>query len=208
MNRSLLLLTLATALAATRAASQTLAPLPGSRITNAGVVRANATLDSLFHDRTRTIDTVDIGDMTAHLLARLHMPPFDDSLGFRVTADSARVRITGRLMDFDAPTRAELGVVFSLLDSTSVFVVEVSMPQGSDGIMRFRLERVVLHGIPIPDLFLLPSLAEYHRRYPVLSAGGRELLVEMPREARAALVTNGIQVVMPPKERRASGGGR
>jgi hypothetical protein len=174
--------------------------LPGSRITNAGVVRATAATDSVFLARTRMRDTVDIGDFASLMLAKIGAPPFSDSLAFKVTADSQRVRVSGRLMDFPADSRAELSPIFSFLDSTSVFVAEISMPQAEDGIMVFRLERLTVRGFPIPDLLVLAALEQYRKQYPkMLAAGGKEFHVEIPREARAALVTNGLVLVMPPK---------
>ncbi len=174
--------------------------LPGSRITNAGVVRAEAATDSVFIIRTRLVDTVDIGDFASYLLARIGAPPFDDSLRFKVTADSLRIHISGRLMDFPPETRAELGPTFRFLDSTSVFSAEISMPQAQDGIVIFRFQRLTVRGFTIPDLLIAGALDDYRQRYPkMLSANGREFHVEIPREARARLVRNGIVLRMPPK---------
>jgi hypothetical protein len=180
-------------------AQDTIPRIPGGRITNAGVSRANLAVDSVFIRRAIRGDTIEIGDFTGYLLARLGVPPFSDSLNFAVTSDTSRVRITGRLMDFPVEARTELGPIFTFLDSTSVFTVDISMPQGSDRLMRFRLQRTTVRGIPIPDMLLLPALNEYARRYPVLADGGRELLVEMPVGATARLVTNGIAIYMPRK---------
>jgi hypothetical protein len=174
--------------------------LPGSRITNAGVVRATGATSAVFIARTRLRDTIDIGDFTSLMLAKIGAPPFDDSLAFKVTADSGRIRVSGRLMDFPADSRAELGPIFTFLDSTSVFVAEISMPQAQDGIMIFRLQRLSVRGFAIPDLMVLAALEQYRKQYPrMLSAGGKEFHVEIPREARAALVTNGIVLTMPRK---------
>jgi hypothetical protein len=169
----------------------------GSRITDAGVLRAAAKVDSVFIVRNTLVDTVDIGDFAGYLLARLGVPPFGDSLAFRVTADTAQIRITGRLMDFPPEARGELGVIFSFIDSTATFRADIGMPQHAGGIMKFRLLRVVVGGLPIPELLLLPALAEYARRYPVLASGGREFLVAMPLEATATLVRNGLELRMP-----------
>lgn len=169
----------------------------GGRFTNAGVARANGSVDSVFVARTLAADTIEIGDFAGYLLARLGVPPFSDSLNFVVTADSMRARISGRLMDFPVEARTELGPIFTFLDSTSAFSVDISMPQHSDRLMLFRLERATIRGIPIPDMLLVPALAEYSRRYPVLAAGGRELLVEMPPGATARLVTNGVAIYLP-----------
>ena len=174
-------------------------PPAGSRITNIGVLRSAATVDSVFLLRTHLVDTVDVGDFTAYILARLGVPPFDDSLAFRVTIDTARVRIAGRLADFPPEARSELGFIFSFLDSLSVFEATMSMPQRANGLMRFRLERVAVRGFGVPDLLLNPALYEYNRRYPVLSAGGREFLVAMPVEAVASLTAAGIELRMPPR---------
>jgi len=52
--------------------------LPGSRITNAGVVRATEATAAVFISRTRLRDTIDIGDFTSLMLAKIGAPPFDD----------------------------------------------------------------------------------------------------------------------------------
>lgn len=181
-------------------AQNTVSPRPpGGRFTNAGVARANRAVDSVFILRKLPGDTIEIGDFAGYLLARLGVPPFTDSLNFVVTSDTMRVRITGRLMDFPVEARSELGPVFTFIDSASVFSVDISMPQFSDRLMRFRLERATVRGIPIPDMLLNPAVDQYARRYPVLSGGGRELLVEMPPGATARMVTNGIAIYLPVK---------
>ena len=172
--------------------------LPGSRISNAGVLRAEAATDSVFINRSRLVDTVDIGDFASFLLARIGAPPFDDSLAFKVTADSQRIHISGRLMDFPADSRAEIGPIFRFLDSTSVWVAQISMPQAENGIIIFRFEGLRVSGLPIPDLLVAAALDEYRQRYPrMLAANGREFHVEIPREARVRLVHNGIVLRMP-----------
>ncbi|MEO8479812.1 MAG: hypothetical protein ABI542_09300 [Gemmatimonadota bacterium] len=175
------------------------------RITNAGVLRADSAIEAVFHDRTLQVDTVAIADFASHLLARLGVPPFEDSLAFRVTADSMLVRITGRLMDFPVESRQELGPIFSFIDSTTPFTAEIGMPQHADGIMRFRLERVRVAGFSIPELLLLPALREYDRRYPVLAAGGRELLIAMPPDGEARLIDGGIVIWTNGEKREARG---
>jgi hypothetical protein len=194
IRRLALLLALALP-AALRAQSEALPP-DSLRFTNAGVLRADSAVEAVFVARTRMVDTVAIGDFASHLLARLGVPPFEDSLAFLVTADSSRVRIQGRLKDFPPESREELGPIFSFIDSLTPFVATISMPQHSGGIMRFRLERVTVSGFPIPDILLLPALQEYDRRYPVLASRGREFLVAMPPEGEARLLENGIELRM------------
>ena len=161
----------------------------GSRISNAGVLRAASAVDAVFLSRTRLIDTVDIGDFASHLLARLGVPPFEDSLGFAVTADSLRVRIAGRLIDFPPEARFDLNPIFFFVDSLTPFTAEISLVERNQGVM--------VGGFAVPELLLLPALREYHRRYPVLANGGRDLLVAMPPEAEAALTRNAIVLKMP-----------
>lgn len=196
LRATVAVITLLLSVAASAAAQTT--PLPGSVISNEGVVRAGAQIDSVFISRLASIDTVDVGDFVAHVLARLGVPTFDSSVaGFRVTSDSLRARISGRIADFPPETRRELGPLFSFIDSTALFTAQITMPQHSDGIMRFRLERVAVGAFGIPDILLAVPLADYAARYPVLSANGREFLVEMPADARARFVTNGIEIARP-----------
>ncbi len=172
-------------------------PLPGSRISNAGVLRADSAVEAVFLARTRLVDTVDIGDFASHLLARLGVPPFPDSLGFAVTSDSVRVKIVGRLGDFPPESQVELGPIFFFVDSLTPFTAEIALVDKANGVMRFRLMRVLVGGFPIPELLLFPALREYDRRYPVLANGGRDLLVAMPPEAVVKLVKDGIELRMP-----------
>lgn len=174
--------------------------LPGSRITNTGVVRASAATDSVFIQRTRLVDTVDVGDFAALMLARIGAPAFPDSLGFRVTSDTSRIFITGRLMDFPPESRAEVGPIFSFIDSTSIFVAQISMPQAEDGVMVFRLDKVSVRGVTIPDLLLVAALGQYQDRYPhMLTAGGREFEVQIPPQATVHLAPNALILSMPPR---------
>jgi hypothetical protein len=193
-------LMLALAVAGASGAATTLAaqqPLPGSRISNEGVFRADSAVEAVFLARTRLVDTVDIGDFASHLLARLGVPPVPDSMGFGVTSDSVRVRIVGRLRDFPPESQVELSPIFFFVDSLTPFTAEIALIDKANGVMRFRLMRVLVGGFTIPEILLLPALREYDRRYPVLANGGRDLLVAMPPEATVRLVKNGIELRMP-----------
>jgi hypothetical protein len=174
-------------------------PDSGSRITNAGVERANAILDSVLLQRTHPVDTVDIGDFAAHMLARLDVPPFEDSLGFRVFADPDLIKIKGTFRDFPAESRAELGPIFTFIDSLTPFAAEIALTRGDRGVIRFRLNRVTVAGFPIPEIMLLPALREYNSRYPVLAQNGRELLIAMPIDALVKLVNGGVEIRIKPE---------
>jgi len=186
------------ALTATAAHAQD--TLPGTRFSNAGVVRAGSATDSVFVARLRTVDTINIGDFASFLIAKLGGTTLYDSLQFKVTSDSLRVRIAGRLMDFPPDSRGEISPIFAFLDSTSVFVAEISMPQADSGIMVFRLERLTVRGLPSPALLVLAALSSYRAKYPdKLAAGGKEFHVEIPRMAHARLIKDAIILRMPPK---------
>lgn len=174
--------------------------LPGTRLTNAGVLRAGFATDSVFVARVRVVDTINIGDFASFLIAKLGGTTLYDSLQFKVTSDSQRVRISGRLMDFPPDSRREISPIFAFLDSTSVFVAEISMPQADSGIMVFRLERLTVRGLAIPDLLVLVALSSYRAKYPdKLAAGGKEFHVEIPRRAHAALIKDAIILGIPPQ---------
>lgn len=178
--------------------AKVIAPRPGSPLTNAGVVRATAQVDSVFISRLTDTVTIDGGDFLASLLARIGAGRFDDSAGFRVTVDSNVARINGRLQDFSPEKRRELGAFFSFLDSTTVWTAEISLPQKGNGVMRFRLERLLIGTMPIPELILAPALSLYASVYPELSAGGREFLIAIPESAQATLLEDRIRLTMPP----------
>lgn len=175
--------------------------LPGARLTNAGVVRATAQVDSVFIRRVVPTITLDVGDFAAYLLARVGAPPFADSTGFRVTADSSLVRIAGRLRDFPPEKQRELGPFLLLLDSTALFVAELSMPQRDSGVIRLRLERILVNGMPIPEVLLAPAIAAYGVNYDELSGGGREFLVAMPPRGTARLHEGQLRLALLPAGR-------
>ncbi len=175
-----------------RAAGQL--PDSGTAITNAGVLRAADKVDGVYTDRIVMSDTVAIGDFTSYLLARLGVPPFPDSMGFRVRSDTVSAEIRGRLADFPLEARSELGPLFSFIDPSASFVARVRLVQAQYGIMRFRLQGVSVGGVPVPDLLLIPALREYSRRYPVLAANGWELMIAIPDDGTARLIGDGIEL--------------
>jgi hypothetical protein len=175
-----------------RAVSQL--PDSGTAISNVGVMRAAGKVDAVYSERLIPADTVAIGDFTSYLLARLGVPPFPDSMGFRVRSDTAGAEIRGKLADFPEEALAELGPLFSFIDPNASFVARVRLVQAQYGIMRFRLQGVSVGGVPVPDLLLIPALREYSRRYPVLAANGWELMIAIPDDGRARLMTDGIEL--------------
>lgn len=187
---------MATIVAVLATADGAVAQLPdsGTAISNTGVMRAADKVDAVYTDRLLPADTVAIGDFASYLLARLGVPPFPDSMGFRVASDSIGARISGRLIDFPEEARQELGPLFSFIDPNASFVARVRLVQAQYGIMRFRLQGVNVGGVPVPDLLLIPALREYSRRYPVLAANGWELMIAIPDDGSARLITDGIEL--------------
>src|SRR5512147_1592600 len=98
----LLILCLAATGPATAQTDSAAAPRP---IESAGVFRASALVDSVFVDRQLPRATVDGGDFTAYLMARLGVRDLPAQLGFTVTVDTSFIRIGGRIGDLPGEAR-------------------------------------------------------------------------------------------------------
>lgn len=196
MDLRRLLVAAALATVPARAGGQ-LAPDPAT-MTNSGVVRASAAVDSVFLLHARATDTVPAGDWAAYLMARLGVRPIPADLRLRVVNDSGGIRITGRIADLPAPALSELGVLLAVLDTNTRVDAWASLTGAGPTAVRFRLDSAALGGIGIPEAALTPVLANVGRRYPVLTPTGRDLLVAVPRGGRVELVSGGVRLVAPP----------
>jgi hypothetical protein len=175
----------------------------GSLMTNAGVIRAAGTVDSVFVARLRDSATVDAGDWTAYLMARLGVKPIPE-MGLRVTVDPLRLRVRGKLKDIPAEARASLATFLSMLDPETPIVATVSLRLEAAHAIVFRLDSAYIGGFAVPEPFLAQGLRVVGEQYPVLANGGRELFVEIPAGALVRLTPGGVQLKGPPKPRRSS----
>lgn len=172
-------------------------PAGSAALSNAGVLRASRTVDSVFLDRTSDLGVVAGGDWVSYLLARLGVQPIQEGLTVRVAVDTARIVLTGQLRDLPPATRGDLGPLLAMMDSTSTLAAEVEMSRPVPGVVRFRLAGAALNGMPIPDMIVQPVMAQIAQRYPVLSAGGRELLVQIPPQGKVELVPGAVRLSHP-----------
>lgn len=182
---------------------QTQAPTPpdttGALMTNAGVVRAAGVVDSVFVAPYKRDDaTVDAGDWTAYLMARLGVRPIPE-MGLRVTIDSLRLRVRGRISDLPPEARSALSGFIAFLDPSTPFEASVSLDQAAPNAIRFHLDSAWIAGFPIPDPILGQGLRVVGEKYPVLANGGRDLFVETPVGATVRFSTAGVRLQGPPQ---------
>lgn len=166
-------------------------------MTNVGVVRAAAAVDSVFLARTRDTDTISAGDWAAYLMARLGVKPIPPDLRLKVRADTATIHIFGRIADLPSDARAQLGPLLSFFDTATTLDAWASLSPAGPTAVRFRLDSAALGGIGIPELALAPVLANVGVRYPMLTRTGRDLYVETPPDGKVELTVNGVRLIAP-----------
>lgn len=170
---------------------------PTKLLSSAGVLRASATVDSVFVDKRSKEGSIGGGDFASYLIARLGVRPFPDSLRLEVTVDTSRIRIDGRIMDLPPDARALMGPLLAIVDPSTPLEAEVTPAPAGPGLARFRLRAVHLNGVAIPEFVLQNVLLEVGRRYPVLTASGRDLLIQIPVEGSLKLGSGLVRVLMP-----------
>lgn len=175
----------------------------GSLMTNAGVLRAAGTVDSVFVTKLRDSAVVDAGDWTAYLMARLGVKPIPE-MKLRVTIDSTRLRVTGALRDIPPEARASLQSLLAMLDPSTPIVATVSLHTEATNGIRFHLDSAYIAGFVIPETILAQGLRVVGDQYPVLANGGRDLFVEIPPGALVQLTPGGVRLKGPPKPRRTT----
>jgi len=173
----------------------------GSLMTNAGVIRAAGTVDSVFVTKLRDSATVDAGDWTAYLMARLGVKPIPE-MKLRVTVDSTRLRVYGALKDIPPEARASLQSLLAMLDPETPIVATVSLRLEAPNAIRFHLDSAYIAGFAVPEAFLAQGLRVVGEQYSVLANGGRDLFVEIPPGALVQLTPNGVRLTGPPKPKR------
>lgn len=174
----------------------------GALMTNAGVIRAAGTVDSVFVAKTRDSALVNAGDWTAYLMARLGVKPIPE-MGLRVIIDSTRLRVLGKLSDIPPEARANLASLLAMLDPATPVVAVITLDRAASHAIRFHLDSAYVAGFLIPEGILGPALRVVGDKYPVLANGGRDLFVEIPQGALVQLTPAGVRLVGPPKPRPA-----
>jgi hypothetical protein len=170
----------------------------GARMTNAGVLRAAGTVDSVFVARTRDSATVDAGDWTAYLMARLGVRPIPET-GLRVTIDPARLRVHGMVGDIPHEAQVSLAALVSMFDPATPLEASVSLDRPSPNAIRFHLDSAFISGFAVPEAMLGPGLKVVGDKYPVLMNGGRDLFVEIPPGGEVRFTPRGVTLIGPPR---------
>lgn len=162
-----------------------------------GVLRASALVDSVYVDRRLPRATVDGGDFTAYLMARLGVRQLPPDFGYRVRIDTTGIRIAGRIADLPAEARRALAQLVMVLPQDTRLEAQVELlPAGREAV-RFHLRGATVQGIPVPEALLAPIMAGIGRQYPALTPSGRDLYVQVPDGASMALIPGGVLLVGP-----------
>jgi hypothetical protein len=177
--------------------ADTAAPLVQD-ITNPGVVRASAAVDSVFLDGLAAERLVSPGDFASYLMARLGVVPIPESLRFKVVPDTSALTLTGRVSDLPPQAAAELGPLVSFLNPSTVLEARVTLTPETSRAVRFRLAEAFIGGVKVPEDILRLAMADVGRRYPALTHTGRDLFVEIPAGARITLESRGVRLTAPP----------
>lgn len=166
-------------------------------ISNPGVARASAAVDTVFLDRLAPRTIIGGGDFASYLIARLGIRPIPSNLKLRVAVDSQRLAVSGRIGDLPLEAQAALGPVFGLMGPDTRFLGEIGLGRAGPTAVRFRLLAVSVNDVPLPEFLLQTVMTDVGRRYPALTATGRDLLVELPATAQIVLVPGGIALLGP-----------
>lgn len=153
-----------------------------------GVHRAAAVVDSVFVDGVSRYGQVTPGDFGAYLLVRLGVEPFPEDLAWRVLADSAVIYLRGRFADIPEESRRLFGNLLMFVDSTTTLHAEVRMAPAGAALARFRLTRVLINGVAVPEFLLAQILYSVGRQYPALTETGRDLYLQIPVDGRISIM--------------------
>ena len=166
-------------------------------ISNEGVVRATSIVDAVFVERRMPTGAVGGADWAAYLMARLGVRPIPFMPYVAVGVDTTAIRMTSRIGDLPPQTRTELGPMVGFLDPATPISASILLQPAGPEAVRFHLDGVSINGFPVPEPFLQPYLAGIGRSYPMLTASGRDLLVQIPPNARVELGADSIHLSLP-----------
>ena len=182
--------------------AQTAAPAPDAppaapgRLSNAGVYRAAALVDSVYVDRLSREAFVDGGDFASYLVARLGVRPVPDNLAIDVAVDTGAVTLSSRVQDLPEAVRAQLGPGLMFLDPSSVITADIALVRARVGVVRFHLRSLIVNGVALPEAILTPLMAQVGASYPALTSTGRDLLVAIPEDGTMRLAEGGVRVAV------------
>jgi hypothetical protein len=170
----------------------------GGHLSRQGVVRATATVDSVFVARTLEAGQVEGGDWASYLLARLGADQIPDSLAITVAIDTSRIEVRGRLQDLPLEARRLLGPLATMVDSSTVVAADVGFQRTGPQVIRFFLRGLKVNGFPFPEFLLGPMMAQVGRQYPALTPSGRDLYVQVPPDGKVRLGDGVVLIAVEP----------
>ncbi|MBI2535762.1 MAG: hypothetical protein HYW06_02060 [Gemmatimonadetes bacterium] len=167
---------------------------PGDPLTNAGIQRAAARLDSVFVSRTTPRVMIKGGDFGSYLIARLGVVPIPADLTLRVVVNREHLALTGRLRDVPLRARDVLGPMFAMLPLDTPVAAEIEVARVERERLRFRLATVRVNHLPVPGAILSALMSRMAREYGAPSESGRDLMVRIPPDGNLELVTGWVRV--------------
>lgn len=173
------------------------APAVSGTLSNAGVLRASAIVDSVFVDRVAARGLVAGADWVSYLAARLGVPEIPRTR-FLVTGDSGRLYVDGTIGDLPPETQAMFGPLSMFFDSTTTLRATVAIAPSQRGVVRFRLTGIAVNGFTVPEVFLGPVFMNVGKQYPMLTETGRDLFVQIPPDGGVALLPEGVRLWIEP----------
>jgi hypothetical protein len=197
LMRSFCLTLLVLSLATGPGVAQTDSATGPRRIAPEGVYRASALVDSVFVDHLLPRATVDGGDFAAYLMARLGARNLPPDFAFTVEIDSALIHIAGRIDDLPPEAKQALSQLVLLLPGDTRLEAQIELARAGHEAVRFHLRTIAVQGVPIPEAFLAPLLADIGREYPALTSTGRDLYVQVPAGATMQLIPGGVTLNGP-----------
>jgi hypothetical protein len=172
------------------------APAEPQRLSNAGVYRAAARVDSVFVERVNRQAFVDGGDFASYLVARLGVHPVPDNLAIDIAVDTGAVTLSSRVSQLPPAVKAALGPALMFLSDQSVIAADVALVRQQPGVVRFHLRSLLVDGTALPEALVAPLMAQVGTRVPALTNTGRDVLVSIPVDGTMRLERGGVRVAI------------
>lgn len=189
--RHLIAAALAAALAAPASRSQDSA---GDPLTNAGIARAAAGVDSVFVSRKARQALIRGGDFGSYLIARLGVYPIPPDLTLRLAVNPSGMVLAGRLSDVPERARDAMGTMFSFLPLSTPIAGDIAVTRVAPDRVRFRLAAARVNGIAVPETMLDLIMSGVARQYASPSPSGRDLTVRVPPEGNVQLLAGWVRL--------------
>lgn len=167
-------------------------------VTQVGVSRASAVVDAVFVDRLIPQGTVGAGDWASYLMARLGIVPIPADVRVRVRSDSNLVRISSRVRDLNAQTRAALGPIAGMMPPDTEIAGDIIVQKPLPEVVQFYLAAVRINGVALPEALVANAMLAVGRDYPALGKSGRSLFVQVPANAAVRFLPGEVLLVGPP----------